>query len=518
MYSDGKSMRNLFLFILLLFSTFLLPAQDSPKREMRAAWIVTVFNTDWPSSPNLGSAQSKQELVELIESLHQLHLNAIILQVRPAGDALYDSSFEPWSYWLTGEQGRAPAPYFDPLQTAIDLCHQKGMEVHAWFNPFRADLLGKDTIYRHPNHITQMQPEWLLQYGKRLYFDPGLPEVRKYAVDVILDVVNRYDIDAVHLDDYFYPYRIPKVDFPDTTSYDRFGVGMEREAWRRHNVDLFMEKLHDDIRLARPDLKIGVSPFGVWRNNDRDPQGSATQAGQTSYDDLFADVRKWIVKGWVDYIAPQAYFSIGYEPADYEELVNWWSRNAFGRHVYIGQSLYKVDNNHDLNWEDPTQVPRQIRINRSYPEVKGTMHYSSRYFELNPLGIKDSFSQDLYPYKALPPVMDWLDSDAPVAPIRPKVRSTKEGLRLTWNMVPEEAAYLAIYRFPKKTVGPRSNPVTLKEVIGVEEKEWIDKDTYFLKRYNYVITALDRHYNESKGSPSSKRRRWSRGKKEGNKD
>lgn len=507
-------MRDLFLFILFFSFTVQIPAQNSPKREMRAAWIVTVYNTDWPSGPHLGSAKSKEQLVSLIESLHKLHLNAVILQVRPAGDAFYDSSYEPWSYWLTGEQGKAPSPYFDPLQTAIETCHEKGMELHAWFNPFRADLLGADTIYRDPNHITQMQPEWLLKYGTRLYFDPGLPQVRRYTADVILDVVNRYDIDAVHLDDYFYPYRIPKVPFPDSISYARYGMGKEWDAWRRQNVDLFMEMLHAEIKAVRPDLKIGVSPFGVWRNNDRDPHGSATQAGQTSYDDLFADVRKWILNGWVDYIAPQAYFSIGYKPADYQELVNWWSRNAFGKHLYMGQSLYKVNNNHDLNWEDPTQIPRQIRINRTYPEVGGTMHYSARYFQLNPMGITDSFKQDLYPYKAFPPVMDWLDSDPPVSPIKPKVRSSKEGLRVTWDMIPEETAYLAIYRFPKKEVGPRSDPSVLKEVIGADQKVWVDTDTRFLKRYSYVVTALDRHYNESKASPSSKRRRWSRGKLE----
>ncbi len=479
---------------------------------MRAAWVVTVFNTDWPSGPTLSSEQSKQELINLIESLHKLHLNAVILQVRPAGDAFYDSSFEPWSYWLTGKQGQVPAPYFDPLQTAIETCHAYGMELHAWFNPFRADLLGADTVYRHPNHITQMQPEWLLKYGTRLYFDPGRPEVRRHVTDIIMDVVNRYDIDAVHIDDYFYPYRIPKQEFPDSISYGLYGMGMPREDWRRQNVDRFVEMLHDDIRLSRPHLKIGISPFGVWRNGDKDPQGSATKAGQTSYDDLYADVRRWAMKGWLDYIAPQLYFSIGYEPADYQELANWWSRNAFGKHVYIGQSLYKVNNNHDTNWEDPSQVTRQLQINRQLPEVQGNMHYSARYFYLNPLGITDSFRQKLYPYKALPPVMDWLDSDPPVSPIKPKVRSSRKGLQISWDMVPEETAYLAIYRFPKKEVGLRSNMESLREVIASDKKVWVDGETEFLKRYTYVITALDKHFNESKAAPSARRRRWSRGK------
>jgi uncharacterized lipoprotein YddW (UPF0748 family) len=502
------------LLLLLAFSGLLLssPAQDIPnKRKLRAAWIATVFNHDWPSRSGMNGAEAQAELVQLIDTLHQLGMNAIVFQVRATGDAFFDSPIEPWSEFLMGEQGKTPDPFFDPLAVALEACHQRGMELHAWLNPFRAALRPDDSLRAHPQHALRKHPEWLLRYGPRTYFDPGLPEVQSYTIELVLDIIRRYDVDAVHFDDYFYPYRIPGQEFPDTLSYRLHGQGMLLADWRRANVDHFIESLNDRLRTVRPDIKFGISPFGVWRNEESDPIGSATQAGQTSYDDLYADVRKWLVRGWIDYVAPQAYFSIGYEPADYRELVDWWSRHCFGRHVYIGHSLYKVNNNHDENWKDPDQILQQLAINRDYPEVKGSMYFSAKHLLQNPLGLADSLGSKPYAYLALPPVMPWLDGAAPPRPRKPKAKSRKEGIQLRWDKegLARDVYYLAIYRFPKKQVGSRESPLPLKQVVKGEQGNWTDPHTRFLKRYTYVITALDRHFNESDAARSVTKRRWS---------
>lgn len=503
----------LFLFTLLYFS---LPAQDlAPKREMRAAWIATVKNIDWPSSPNLSTAQQQAELLEMLDTFKANGLNAVVFQVRPAGDAFYDSPIEPWSEWLTGKQGRAPAPYYDPLAFIIEACHDRAMELHAWFNPFRAALVRTSQIPQDYKHASTNHPEWMREYGDRTYFDPGIPEVQEFVTQVILDVVRRYDIDAVHFDDYFYPYRIPNQEFPDSLSYYYYGDRLPRDEWRRRNVDQFVERMHREIKVVKPWVKFGISPFGVWRNFDKDITGSATQAGQTSYDDLFADVRKWAAEGWMDYLAPQAYFSIGFGPVDYQELVDWWSRNSYGRHLYFGHSLYKINNNRDPNWADPNQIPYQISLNRQYREIRGSMFFSGKWFKMNPLGVSDSLQKGAYRHLAFPPQMRWLDREPPETPIRPKVKSAKQGLVVRWDTAAlnEDVAYIAVYKFPKKEVGSRENPANMIAVVGKNQGEIIDPDTRFLKRYSYVFTTLDRLYNESDAAKTVTKRRWSWGKR-----
>ncbi|MEM6767094.1 MAG: family 10 glycosylhydrolase, partial [Bacteroidota bacterium] len=340
-----NTLTPLFSLLFLSFTPFLLAQTDSPKREFRAVWIATVKNLDWPSRSGLSTAEQQKEIRDILDFHQKNGMNAVIMQVRPSADAFYFSAKEPWSEWLSGQQGKAPFPWYDPLTYFVEESHKRGMEFHAWFNPFRALMDVDNNKLLSVEHISNKRPDWLVRYGKNLYFDPGIPKAREYVSSVILDVVNRYDIDAVHFDDYFYPYRIANEEFPDSSSYEAYGRGYpNRDNWRRNNVDSFVESINYQIKATKAHVKLGISPFGVWRNIADDPLGSDSRAGQTSYDDLYADIRAWLLKGWIDYVVPQIYFSIGYPPADYEKLADWWAQNQAGRHLYIGKATYKIDN------------------------------------------------------------------------------------------------------------------------------------------------------------------------------
>jgi len=277
-----------------LFLALPLFSQYYPKYEMRAVWIATVSNIDWPSSSRLSVDEQKREIVALLDMVKDYNLNTVVLQIRPSADAFYPSKFEPWSQWLNGEQGKAPDPFYDPLEFTIGACRERGIDIHVWLNPYRAVT---DTAnITSAGHITIIHPEWFLTYGKTVYFDPGLPQTRDYVSSVVSDIVRRYDIDAVHMDDYFYPYRIANLSFPDDSSFATYPMGYspdKREDWRRDNVNMIIRQLSDSIKKIKPWVEFGISPFGVWRNNDKDSLGSATKAGQTNYDDLYADVILW---------------------------------------------------------------------------------------------------------------------------------------------------------------------------------------------------------------------------------
>ena len=302
-------MRNNFLAVCLLMIPALSYCQ--PKYEFRAAWIATVENIDWPSKKGLSVDSQKVEFIRQLDMHRRNGLNAVVVQIRPAADALYPSSYEPWSEWLTGAQGRPPSPYYDPLEFMIEETHKRGMEFHAWCNPYRAVFaIGKSSIV--PDHITRQHPDWFVRFGNTLYFDPGNKEVQQYVTTVIRDIVRRYDIDGLHFDDYFYPYDIfedrPGHDFPDKASYAKYGNGMTEGDWRRSNTDSIIVQVGRAIKEEKPHCKFGISPFGIWRNKRTDPEGSETQAGQTNYDNLYADILLWLKNGWIDYVAPQIYF------------------------------------------------------------------------------------------------------------------------------------------------------------------------------------------------------------------
>ncbi|HEU4609833.1 MAG TPA: family 10 glycosylhydrolase, partial [Chitinophagaceae bacterium] len=321
-------MKRLTLLVLAVVSILLAAAQ--PKYEFRAAWIATVDNIDWPDRGDYDPASQRASFIRLLDMHKRNGMNAVIVQIRPATDAFYPSPYEPWSEWLTGQQGKAPQPFYDPLKFMIEETHKRGMEFHAWCNPYRAVFnIRKSSIA--PNHITKTHPEWFLTYGDQKFFDPGNKDAQDFVVNVIRDIVKRYDVDAIHFDDYFYPYRIAGKEFPDNASYARYGNGMSRDDWRRSNVDSIILKLSHAIKEEDPYCQFGISPFGVWRNKSRDPEGSETDAGQTNYDDLYADILLWLKEGWIDYVAPQLYWEFGHPRAAYEVLLKWWNDHTYGR-------------------------------------------------------------------------------------------------------------------------------------------------------------------------------------------
>ncbi len=382
--------KNIAFLLLTCLAAGIVRAQqvtESPKPEMRAVWIATVDNIDWPSQPTLSSAQQKNDFIRLLDMHQRNGINALIVQVRPSSDAFYPSPFEPWSQWLTGKQGQAPVPYYDPLEFMITETHKRGMEFHAWMNPYRAVF----NIYHSsiaPTHITRIHPEWFLTYGDKRYFDPGNKQAQEYVANVVRDVVKRYKVDAIHFDDYFYPYPLPGKVFPDFSSYMKFGNGMSRDDWRRSNVDSIILKLHNVIKQENKDCQFGISPFGVWRNADKDPNGSNTKAGPTNYDFLYADILLWLKNSWIDYVAPQIYWEIGHKAADYDVLVDWWSKNTFGKNCYIGLGMYKAGSN--KAWKEKSQLPRQIQKIRNTPNIHGMAFFSSKSLEKNLNGWGDS--------------------------------------------------------------------------------------------------------------------------------
>lgn len=375
------------------------PQGRRPHRgELRGMWIATVANTNWPSAPGLTPEAQRQELTDLLDLAVERRLNAVMFQVRPTADAFWPSPYEPWSEYLTGTQGRDPG--WDPLGTAVHEAHRRGLELHAWFNPYRV-ANNADPSRLAPTHPARLHPEWTVAYGGKLYYNPGLPEVRRFVQDAMLDAVRRYPVDAVHWDDYFYPYPVAGQVFDDDAAYARYGAGFpDRDAWRRHNTDLLVRETAARIKAIRPRTQFGISPFGVWRNAATDPLGSATTAGVQTYDDLHADTRMWVQREWIDYIVPQVYWNIGFAAADYAALVPWWSDVVAGTRVrlYVGEALYKVGvAGQPAAWQDPRELLRHLDLCAEHPEVRGNVYFSASQVRADPLGamtlVQDRYAQ-----------------------------------------------------------------------------------------------------------------------------
>lgn len=397
-------MRTFLLLFIALYGKHFCIAQST--QEFRGVWIATVDNIDWPSRKGLPVDSQKAEFIRILDMHQRNGMNAVVMQIRPATDAFYPSPYEPWSEWLTGKQGRPPMPYYDPLEFMIEESHKRGMEFHAWCNPYRADFkIAKASI--GPSHITRIHPEWFVTYGDKKYFDPGNKEAQQFVVNVIRDVVSRYKVDAIHFDDYFYPYRITGKDFPDSISYAQYGKNMKRDDWRRSNVDSIIFKLYQTIRNTKSNVKFGISPFGVWRNASADARGSQTKAGQTNYDDLYADILLWLQQGWIDYVAPQLYWEFGHSAAAYETLIDWWSKNTYGKHCYIGLGIYRAGSNEA--WKDSTLIPRQIDLLRNTPNMHGMIFFSSKSFNRNPNGWNDTLRNIYFRSPAIVPKMEWMN-------------------------------------------------------------------------------------------------------------
>ncbi|MDX2563455.1 family 10 glycosylhydrolase [Streptomyces sp. TX20-6-3] len=380
------------------------PGSPTARFGFRGVWIATVFNRDWPSRTGLTAEAQRAELLAHLDTAVERRLNAVVLQVRPTADALWPSPYEPWTEFLTGTQGRDPG--WDPLGTAVEEAHARGLELHAWFNPYR--------VANHPDparlvagHPARLHPEWVLPYGGKLYYDPGLPEVRRFTQDAMLDALLRYDIDAVHWDDYFYPYPVAGEAFADDGTYARYGADFpDKASWRRNNTDLLVSEMSVRIKAAKPHVAFGVSPFGVWRNIAEDPEGSDTRAGVATYDDLYADTRKWIREGWIDYVVPQLYWHIGLPAADYATLLPWWDAVVRGTGValYIGEALYKAgDPAQPAAWQDPRELSRHLDLAADRAAVGGHCFFSALEVAKDPIGAMATVVADHYPTRVRAP-------------------------------------------------------------------------------------------------------------------
>ncbi|GAA2223201.1 glycoside hydrolase family 10 protein [Streptomyces nogalater] len=372
--------------------------------EMRGVWIATVANRDWPSRPGLPADRQRAELTAHLDRAVRYRLNTVILQVRPAADALWPSPYEPWSEWLTGTQGRHPG--WDPLGTAVREAHARGLELHAWFNPYRV-ANHTDPNRLAASHPAREHPGWVVPYGGRLYYNPGLPEVRAFVLRAMLDAVARYPVDAVHFDDYFYPYPVAGQTFDDDEAYDRHGGAFPgRAAWRRSNIDTLVRETAAGIRRIRPGTRFGISPFGVWRNAATDPRGSETRAGVQTYDDLYADTRTWVREHWIDYVVPQLYWHIGNAAADYAALAAWWSEAARGTttRLYLGEALYKAGAAGEPSaWQDPVELSRHLTLAARYPQVRGHVFFAAADVAADPAGAMARVVADHYRGPARPP-------------------------------------------------------------------------------------------------------------------
>ena len=396
---------------------------SQPAQEFRGVWIATVDNIDWPNRGDGKPASQRAEFIRQLDMHKKNGMNAVIVQIRPAADAFYPSTYEPWSQWLTGIQGRAPAPYYDPVAFMIEETHKRGMEFHAWLNPYRANFNVR-TASIASNHVTKIHPGWFVTYGTTKYFEPSNQDAQQFVVNIVRDIVSRYDIDAIHMDDYFYPYRIAGKEFPDAAAYIKSGSKLSKDDWRRSNVDSIILKLSIAIKKTKPTVKFGVSPFCVWRNKDRDPEGSDTKAGQTNYDDLYADILLWLENGWVDYVAPQLYLEIGHNRVAYETMLEWWAKHAYGRHIYIGHGIYRAFEK-NAAWKNPKELPNQIKLLREYPEIQGSIYFSSKSFDRNPNGWNDSLRNNYYRLPASIPEMDWLPAKKTVAKKTPVIKAKR---------------------------------------------------------------------------------------------
>ncbi|MFJ7902626.1 glycoside hydrolase family 10 protein [Streptomyces sp. NPDC096198] len=379
-------------------------ARRATAGEMRGMWLATVFRRDWPSRAGLPAAAQRAELRAHLDNAVRRRLNTVFFQVRPSADALCPSPYEPWSQFLTGTQGQDPG--WDPLGAAIEEAHARGLELHAWFNPYRV-ASHTDLSLLAPGHPARRNPDWVVPYGGKLYYNPGLPQVRLFVEAAILDAVRRYPVDGVHFDDYFYPYPVEGDVFDDDRAYAAYGSGFaDRAAWRRHNIDLLVQETAARIRTLRPAARFGISPFGVWRNATTDPTGSATRAGVQTYDDLYADTRKWVRSGWLDYICPQIYWNIGFPAADYAALVPWWASVTRGTRaeLYIGEALYKAgDPAQPAAWRDPAELSRHLTLAGRYPQVRGHVFFAAKEVGADPAGAMPRVVADHYRQSAQPP-------------------------------------------------------------------------------------------------------------------
>ena len=480
------------------------PAPDAPpKRQMRAEWIAGVENIDWPSEPGLSPEAQQAELADLYDEAVDNGLNAVFVQIRPTADAFWPSPHEPWSEWLTGEQGSDPG--YDPLAFAVEQAHERGLEFHGWFNPYRV-AMHDDPSRLVADHPARRNPDWVFAYGGKLYYDPGLPEVRAFVAEAMMDAVERYDMDGVHFDDYFYPYPVEGEEIPDEDTFAEHGRGFDDIGdWRRDNVNLLIQEMDAAVHEAKPHVKFGVSPFGIWRNSSSDPDGSDT-TGFESYDGIYADSRTWVREGWVDYINPQVYWEIGLAAADYAVLVPWWEgvTEGTGVHLYIGQAAYKVGN--EGAWSDPRELTDHLAFNRDHPGVQGDVFFSATSLRTNAAEAMGIVAEEHYAHPALIPVKEDLGGEAPSAPAVVGAEAGEGGTELTVEAGRGDApAAYAVYGFdgapdPGEQLCGLEDPRNMVGTVPAEEGRTVFTAPGDTGDRTYYVTALDRLHHESEPS------------------
>ena len=490
--------------VLLLVMAFALCSNDKAmagqrhaKREFRGAWIQCVNG----QFEGLGTEKMQQTLTYQLDELQKDGVNAIIFQVRPECDALYESKIEPWSRFLTRQQGVAPTPYWDPLQWMVEQCHKRGMELHAWINPYRAKT--KTTKALAANHIAVQHSERVFEYDGLYILNPGIPENRKYICDVVQDIVKRYDVDGLHIDDYFYPYPVAGLPIPDAREFQAYNNGFSKIGdWRRDNVDIFIKEMGETIHRTKPWVKFGVSPFGIYRNQKSDPNIGSKTNGLQNYDDLYADVLKWVNNGWIDYCVPQIYWEIGNKAADYNELIHWWSRYAAQRPLYIGEDVERTVKYVDLNNPGSHQQAAKFALHQQLPAVKGTVLWYAKAAVDNVGNYATMLRRNYWSTPALQPLMPFLDDKAPKKPVKVKPVWTSDGLILFWQAPKakkwdDEVVKYVVYRFAEKEPIDLNNPA---KIVAITSKTALPLPYDNGKtRYVYVVTALDRLSNESIG-------------------
>jgi uncharacterized lipoprotein YddW (UPF0748 family) len=500
--------------LVFMVGTNFAQAQTAPKREMRGAWIATYANIDWPTS-TATTAQEQSTFIQRLDEHKATGMNAIFAQVRSQCDALYPSPFDPWSSVISGTQGVAPNPYYDPLLFMINETKQRGMEFHAWFNPYRALASFTTTSYNNlaPTHVAKLHPDWTMTvtniaspFAKQILLNPGAPEVWEYVIGSIMHVVRNYDVDGVHFDDYFYT-NPGLTTYNDDSVYNIHNRGIaDRGDWRRSNVDTLIRRLNDSIKSVKPWVKFGISPSGIWMSAPTDPSGSVTSTGATQHKkDLYANSRLWIQQGWVDYLAPQVYWYIGQTGSDYNNLAPWWSSNNFGRHIYMGQAGYKVgDGAQNAAFAtDKAQIAKQVRLDRSLAGISGQIVYHTTSLRNNPLGFRDSLKLNLYNKPALLPAMTWKDNTPP-SPVTSLAGAMlgNNTISLTWTNPTGAATEMDVVKrfaiYKGVNVFPDINNIDhLIAITNTDVSSFIDTVVAPNTTYNYVVTAIDRLHNES---------------------
>lgn len=470
-------------------------AQNETHIYVRGAWLTTLNNIDWPSKKGLNEEELTAELYELLDLYEKTGINSIFFQVRPEGDAFYRSSYEPWSEHITGSRGQVPPGNIDPLQLLIDEAHKRYMEVHAWINPFRALFSPtKEEVQDFLNH--QENPDWYVKYGNHLYFDPGVPEVRQYTLEVIKDIVNNYDVDGVHFDDYFYPYPIANRIFNDQTTYYSLGNGLSLSQWRKANIDDLVFRVHQYLEENHPYIKFGISPFGVWENSSVHPLGSDTQAGITALSSNYADVMAWMKKGWVDYIVPQIYWNIGFKPANFEVLTKWWNQHSYGRHIYVGHSLYKFNQQSTiLQWRNGQQILDQFAEIENNENITGSVFFNTTALRKNVVNSTDNIRKYFGKHPAKIAAMPYKKQVIPTPLQNIKCNKAKNGILISWNVKEEPNTNFGygVYIAERKDEKHLLHVVgKLKNAILIPADEF-DEDT----KYEVYISAISRTHQET---------------------